>query len=166
MIQLPLRTAMQHVSVYVFVVEGGKTAITAESYNNTYSGGNHQVIWKYLQSSDGRVFFVERRQSSFFCRFVPESFRWYVGHDRIDDAKRVIRKMAKFNGKPLPDMDNFDDLQFKAEKEQEIDDRKYTFFDLVRTTHLRKITLLFLIIWRVYISCCLHFSQWKVHNVA
>ena len=38
------------------------------------------------------------------CRFVQESIRWLVSKGRINEAEAVIRRVAKFNKKTLPDI--------------------------------------------------------------
>ena len=35
--------------------------------------------------------------------FTPESIRWYLKKGRVSDAMNVLRKVAKVNGKKMPD---------------------------------------------------------------
>ncbi|WAR13485.1 S22A7-like protein [Mya arenaria] len=58
--------------------------------------------------------------------FVPESFRWYIGHDRIEDAKQIVKKMAQFNRKPVPKS-----LDYIGKGNAEGGDQKYFFSDLM-----------------------------------
>ncbi|XP_052818480.1 solute carrier family 22 member 7-like [Mya arenaria] len=74
--------------------------------------------------------------------FVPESFRWYIGHDRIEDAKKVVQKMAQFNRKPVPKS-----LDYIGKGNAEGGDQKYFFSDLFKEKKLRLYTCLFMIVW-------------------
>ncbi|WAR13483.1 S22A7-like protein [Mya arenaria] len=74
--------------------------------------------------------------------FVPESFRWYIGHDRIEDAKRIVQKMAQFNRKPVPKS-----LDYIRKENAESGDQKYFFSDLFKEKKLRLYTCLFMIVW-------------------
>ena len=76
---------------------------------------------------------------------MPESFRWYYAHDRIDEAEKVIIEIAKFNRRPLPDMTYMKQLTAKDTTE----DQKYTVLSLFKTKFLIKVTLLLSINWQV-----------------
>ena len=80
-----------------------------------------------------------------YNRFMPESFRWYYAHDRIDEAEKVITEIAKFNRRPLPDMTYMKQLTAKDTTE----DQKYTVLSLFKTKFLIKATLLLSINWQV-----------------
>ena len=74
-------------------------------------------------------------------RFIPESFRWYYGHDRIEEAERVIKYVSEVNRHPTPD------LSFMEEMKVPTKDQKYTVLDLFRTRFLVKVTLLLALYW-------------------
>ena len=74
---------------------------------------------------------------------MPESFRWYVGHDRIKEAEKVIKRVARINGKPEPDVTKFITQMLP----EGVPDRKYSFLDLFRNRDLLKYTLLFSVAW-------------------
>lgn len=78
--------------------------------------------------------------------FVPESFRWYVGHDRFKDAQNVIKKVARVNGKPVPNVSG-NCLKKKSLDEANLKDKKYSFFDIARNRQLRIYTLLLVMVW-------------------
>ncbi|XP_053392444.1 organic cation transporter protein-like [Mercenaria mercenaria] len=78
--------------------------------------------------------------------FVPESFRFYVGHDRIEDAENIIKKIARINKKPVPDMSELNLLKASIEKAKLLD-KKYSFIDFFKNKQLLKCTLLLAVVW-------------------
>ena len=87
--------------------------------------------------------------SYFLRRFVPESFRWYVSHNRIEDAERVIKYIGKFNGYEEVDLKMLHAVT-EAEKERQKageGDKKYTLVDILKHRSLLKYTLLLAFIW-------------------
>ncbi|XP_014665354.1 PREDICTED: organic cation transporter protein-like isoform X2 [Priapulus caudatus] len=85
--------------------------------------------------------------------FLPESARWLLSKNRIDEAEAIVQKAAKVNGMTVPP-----ELIRKLMKEQEKGElgqllpgkaRTYTLLDLFRTPNLRKKTVLVSFIWLV-----------------
>ncbi|OWF39254.1 solute carrier family 22 member 6-A-like [Mizuhopecten yessoensis] len=77
--------------------------------------------------------------------FIPESFRYLVSHNRLDEAKGIICKIARINGKPEPDMS---EMSYLVEIDLKVDaDRKYTILDVAKSPQLRKYTCLLGIAW-------------------
>lgn len=77
---------------------------------------------------------------------MPESFRWYLSHDRQNEAKKVIKYVAKRNKQPITDQ--MLDEYLKAQSDIEMrKDTKYTIIQLFRTRRLTRITLLSMINW-------------------
>ena len=77
---------------------------------------------------------------SFFSRIVPESFRWLVSHDKLAEADRVIKKIARINNHPKPELNKLrtvvdSDVAFQG-------NRRYTFLELFRDRTLLKTTAL------------------------
>ncbi|XP_033761116.1 solute carrier family 22 member 4-like isoform X2 [Pecten maximus] len=77
--------------------------------------------------------------------FLPESFRYLVTHKRLDEAKEVIYKIARINGKPEPDMSK---MSYLVEEDLKVDsERKYSIRDVAMSPHLLKSTCLLGIAW-------------------
>ena len=49
--------------------------------------------------------------ASFLLRFLPESVRWLLLNNKVNEAKEQLARVAKFNRKPFPD----DDLKIPDE---------------------------------------------------
>jgi hypothetical protein len=66
----------------------------------------------------------------FTIRFVPESYRWLLTNGKIKEAHAVISKIAKWNGKPEP---NITELTTVVELHRKtINGKKYTLIDVLR----------------------------------
>ncbi|XP_033760155.1 solute carrier family 22 member 5-like [Pecten maximus] len=99
--------------------------------------------WKYLHFATAILTFPWM-----FCWWIiPESFRYLVSHNRIEEAEDVIRRMARMNGRPVPDLKR---LRFLTEEDMKTDDKKYTIKDLVFHRTLLKQTCLLGVGW---LSC-------------
>jgi len=81
----------------------------------------------------------------FYFRFVPESYRWLVSNGKIEKAHGVIAKIARINGKPVPDFSKFAEIVKAAESTSK--EKKYTIVDIVRNRTLLKYTMLVAIGW-------------------
>ncbi|KAM4826851.1 organic cation/carnitine transporter 2 isoform 1-T1 [Thomomys bottae] len=76
--------------------------------------------------------------------FIPESPRWLISQGRYREAEVIIRKAAKINGILAPST-IFDpsELQDLSSKKQQ----SYRILDLLRTTNIRTITVMSIILW-------------------
>lgn len=78
----------------------------------------------------------------------PESFRWLVANNKIDEAEKVIIKIAKFNKRPLPNFTKIKEQLMICKKTENISSTKsYTVKDLFHNWHLGKTTILISICW-------------------
>ncbi|XP_064630884.1 solute carrier family 22 member 7-like [Lineus longissimus] len=64
--------------------------------------------------------------------FMPESARWSMQKGRIKEAKGWIKRIAKCNGKPQPDLTILDDIA-EAERDKMRTTKNLTYLDLFRT---------------------------------
>nr|KAG5690112.1 hypothetical protein BaRGS_010703 [Batillaria attramentaria] len=78
---------------------------------------------------------------------TPESVRWLVLHDRLQEAENIIRNIVTVNRKSMPDMEIVRQVaRAEQEREQKVG-RKYTYLDLLRGWALIKTTLFFNFTW-------------------
>ena len=83
-----------------------------------------------------------------YLRFVPESIRWLILHEKFDKVERAIQRIKSFNNLPQ----SADVLQeIKMLKDRRMSDlsRKGNIVDLFKSTELRKRSFLLLLGWLV-----------------
>ncbi|XP_071143317.1 solute carrier family 22 member 4-like [Mytilus edulis] len=97
--------------------------------------------WKYIQIA-----------SAIFCLpwfigvcIIPESYRWLVSVNRIDDAHDVIKKIGKMNRRPVPKKEELYKVVKSANRIEK--GRKRTFLDVFRNRYLFRTTVLLGICW-------------------
>ncbi|TDH04411.1 hypothetical protein EPR50_G00151300 [Perca flavescens] len=80
----------------------------------------------------------------FYIWVLPQSARWLLANDRMEEAIALLRKAALVNGRVLPPA-------VQVEKCQILDGgkRSYSAMDLVRTPQMRKRTIILFYIWFV-----------------
>ncbi|VDK84968.1 unnamed protein product, partial [Onchocerca ochengi] len=79
---------------------------------------------------------------------VPESPRWLLSVGRHAEAKIIIKRLAKFNGRNEVDVDDLMS-RFARNCDLTVHSNMYNLFDLFRTPNLRKKTILITYIWFV-----------------
>ncbi|VDM91375.1 unnamed protein product [Litomosoides sigmodontis] len=80
---------------------------------------------------------------------IPESPRWLVSVGRYAEAKSIMKRLAKFNGRNEVDVDDLM-LRFVRSKHTLTEhSNKYNLVDLFRTPNVRKKTALITYIWFV-----------------
>ncbi|XP_060552261.1 organic cation/carnitine transporter 2-like [Ruditapes philippinarum] len=72
---------------------------------------------------------------------IPESFRWYIAHDKPEKAEVIVRAVAKFNRRTEFDIDKM------LRKPDTKEDKKYTFLDLFKSKEMVKVTFLLAANW-------------------
>ncbi|KAF4518356.1 hypothetical protein B566_EDAN007083 [Ephemera danica] len=96
--------------------------------------------WQYLQLA------ITLPAILLFSLFwvLPESPRWLLAMGRQEELLKVLQKGAICNKRPAPVAKQ---LQVAARPGEEADGRGSGFFDLFRTAHIRRISLLLYVIW-------------------
>lgn len=79
---------------------------------------------------------------------IPESARWLVSQGKIEKAMGILKKFERINKTNVqPDIyAKFEASCLKLQKE-EASNNNYSIMDLFKTPRLRKITILFILIW-------------------
>lgn len=72
---------------------------------------------------------------------VPESFRWYISHDKTEEANRIIRSIAKYNNHAEVTVEK------NLQKPMVTSNRKYTLLYMFKSRTLVKITILLMFNW-------------------
>jgi len=84
-----------------------------------------------------------------FSRIFPESPRWLIAHDRLNEAQSIIERYGGKDGKPVDSevlrvlLENVRRDQLEREREA----KKHTPIDLFRTPKLRKWAVIFCYQW-------------------
>ena len=87
---------------------------------------------------------------TYSLRLLPESTRWLLSRNKDEEARRVLAKAAKINGKDLsPELLKGlqDDPAMKGT-------RQYTFIDCVRTWNMARLSLNVWFNWSVWFGVC------------
>ena len=99
--------------------------------------------WKALQITLSVLVFATLAT----CVVIPESPRWYIAHERFEDAKKILDKGAKLNEKELPRDIDFPKVQ------QSTEGKKYRITALFRDHFVISITMIMIINWMVTALC-------------
>ncbi|KAJ8029557.1 Organic cation transporter protein [Holothuria leucospilota] len=93
--------------------------------------------WRYLQLTVSLLPLL----NLFSMLVVPESPRWLLSQKKTDQAMKILEKMSKVNGVPLPKMHEFD---------EEEDVRRYTTLDMLRSPILTMRLVIMMFVWFVH----------------
>ncbi|XP_067010879.2 organic cation transporter protein [Anabrus simplex] len=111
--------------------------------------------WRMLQIA------VTLPASLFLCYWwvIPESPRWLITKGKVDEARSLLLKVAKWNKVNIPESTMEDILQPQNQ------DYKSSVFDLLRWPNMRKNSLILFYIWFVN-SCTYYGLSWNTSNLA
>jgi len=76
---------------------------------------------------------------------MPESLRWLILKNRVEDAESLITKVTRWNKCAFPKT-AWEDVKIQLEN-SETDTKQYSFIDLMRTHKLRKRSLVLFYLW-------------------
>ncbi|KAK7090345.1 hypothetical protein V1264_010154 [Littorina saxatilis] len=79
--------------------------------------------------------------------FTPESVRWLILHNRIDEAEKVIQKVVSVNRKKMPDLEVIRKVALREIESKKKIGRRYTYVDLLKGRSLIRVTLCFNFTW-------------------
>ncbi|KAK3794047.1 hypothetical protein RRG08_028479 [Elysia crispata] len=79
---------------------------------------------------------------------VPESIRWLAVEGRVDEAMVAVGKVARWNGKPLPDRTRTILESIYLKKKQDSEGRlRYSYLDLFKRVYFVKCALVMCFLW-------------------
>ncbi|XP_046579592.1 solute carrier family 22 member 5-like [Haliotis rubra] len=93
-----------------------------------------------------------------------ESIRWLAVKGHLEEARRIVTRIAKFNKKPVPDMSILE-LIAEEERAERNKAKSYSYIDLVRTRTLRSRTLITSFLW-ISISIVYYVITFGVRNLS
>ncbi|WAR02642.1 ORCT-like protein [Mya arenaria] len=76
---------------------------------------------------------------------MPESLRWLIMRNRLDDAEQLVTKVTKVNKMAFPQR-SWDDVKLQMSV-AENDNKQYSVLDVLRTPNLRKRSLILFYLW-------------------
>ena len=78
-------------------------------------------------------------------RFIPETPRWLIAKNRLEEAHQLLLNYAKKNGKQVDSTQlkhAIQEFKKEADKTQYETRKSYGILDMIRTTKLRKRTII------------------------
>ncbi|KAF7651321.1 hypothetical protein LDENG_00112510, partial [Lucifuga dentata] len=78
--------------------------------------------------------------------FVPESPRWLLLQNRVEEAEAIVRRAAKQNKVEAPRV-IFKNYKADETETESKTKKRYNIFDLVKISHVRATTLIFCLLW-------------------
>lgn len=79
---------------------------------------------------------------------IPESARWLVSQGKIEKAVKILRKFERINRADIkPEIYTAFTKSCTQLQKEEAANKSYSIIDLFKTPRLRKITILFIVIW-------------------
>ncbi|XP_065369296.1 organic cation transporter protein-like [Calliphora vicina] len=143
---------MMFILVLEYVGPKYRTFVTNMSIALFFTAGGCALPWIAYYIADWKILAIATSAPLLLVILtpwlIPESARWLVCQGEIEKSITILKKMAKSNRKQVPE-ETF--TQFRESclmlQEEEKENHSYTVLDLFKTPRLRRITLLFVVIW-------------------
>ncbi|CAG4967617.1 unnamed protein product [Colias eurytheme] len=147
---------MAYLIVLEYVSPKFRTIITNVPFAIFFTLGSTAIPWIALVCNDWKIFCVVTSIPMAFCMFapfiLPESPRWLLSKNRVDDAIRKVQKIAKINGKTIP-AELIED--FKLSVKNQKDDDSSSFLEVFKRPLTRKV---FICMCLLYMCCSIVFD--------
>jgi hypothetical protein len=81
-------------------------------------------------------------------RFCPESIRWLIAHGRVEEAEKIIERIAKFNKREKPNITCLlQDMKAAEEEKTNLKSKRYSYRDLFTSREIAKRAMMMGYIW-------------------
>lgn len=97
--------------------------------------------WRYLQLAIS----LPSALAVFYICLMPESLRWLIIKNRLEDAEKLINRICSWNKLPFP-KEEFDEIKQQLEN-KENKAKKHSVVDLMKNATLRKRSFILYYIW-------------------
>ncbi|GAB6031982.1 hypothetical protein CHUAL_010360 [Chamberlinius hualienensis] len=147
---------LSQISFYILVMEyvhpNRRTAFSNLSFGIFFTAGSVILPWLAYTVPNWRYFCgicaIPFLLILPFYRYIPESARWLIVRNRIDDAVKQLKVIAKVNNKQVKE-ETWEEAKvylLEAAK-QEKPKKKYTYLDLLKKPKLRLRTVMITLLW-------------------
>ncbi|KAG7172755.1 Carcinine transporter-like 1 [Homarus americanus] len=145
---------MMYVLVLEYVGPRRRTLIANMSIALFFTAGTVALPWLAVAAGNWRLFTALSCTPMIFGCFafwvLPESARWLLSQSRVEETIEILKKIAKVNGRTIPDQ-VLHDLQKSSQLELEetpmVEQSSASLLDLFRTPRLRRITFAICVVW-------------------
>ncbi|XP_045508642.1 carcinine transporter-like [Colias croceus] len=147
---------MAYLIVLEYVSPKYRSIITNLPFAIFLTLGATVIPWLALACNNWKIFCLVTSIPMAFCTFapfiLPESPRWLLSKNRVDDAIGKVKKIAKTNGKTIPP-ELIEDFQLSMKNKK--DDDSCSFMEVFKRPLTRKV---FICMCLLYMCCAIVFD--------